>query len=255
MSPNNLKLSGTLMLIFSVLFYANKILASALFFGILTSFSPCNFILAPILLAQLTKNPGKMGAISFMIGVVIANVAVGLSIVMLKSNFADIFQSHYIKYFMATILIYFATSLLDITPSIPKFRVNAIVPNNYNYNLAFGFFSALTLSPCNSAALAATLNLCIDAQNVTTILIMTFYGIGTIISMVTLMFGRESLKPGFWLDWVNIITAAVILVFGLRLIFQTALIPINYEILSGIFIIVLCSVLLLKRHKNSKQQQ
>ena len=254
MLPKTLKLSVALTFIFAALLLANKSLAYALFFGTLTSFSPCNFILAPIILAQLNKNSSNSGAISFMVGVVIANILVGLSIVMLKNNFIDIFNSAVIKYFMATILIYLATSLLNITPGIPMLRINYKIPSNYNYNLFFGFFSALTFSPCNSASLAATINLCIDAKDITTVLIMVFYSLGTITSLIALMLCRESLNPGPWLEWINRINAAVILVFGLKIVFQTSLMPVKFQVLSVIILLILCSAQLVRNHLNTKQQ-
>lgn len=284
---NSAKLKSKVIIVFIVGFlllaYLTKIntypLILAFVLGCISSCTPCVFPLIPILIKQLQTGNKIQQLCSYIFGVATANCLIGLSIVLLKKNFVDFFQSSIITYAFALILIYISVNDRDIVKLV-VLNSKKIVPSfskttNMQHKIInigtlikcdtklirqylpksffMGLTSALVLSPCTTGALAAAVDLGINANSWQAIIIMLLFGLGSSCLLVTCGFGMLSLKPGAWMEIMKSIINVIIFALGIKLILAKLALPDIYLATIVVAFAVEQALFKFKKHPNSLQ--
>ena len=228
---------------------------TTLILGCLASFSPCNLPLAPILWRELCQKNTTTPAIAFIIGIILANFTVGLAIIYFKASFTVFFQSEIIRIAFACLLLYTLAIMLGLLRPISFARQVAKIEFNRAQkssirNLCcsglFGCLSAFVLSPCSTAPFVAAINLSLQISTYSAVYTMLFFGIGSATSFILLALGQTLIKPGRWLQWLELFNAALIFAIAVDLISR----DLNYGKIIVIFTTIIFITFLVFQQKN-----
>lgn len=205
----------------------------ALFFGLLASFAPCYFPLLPVLASQIKINDSPWNGLSFISGVLLANLILGVILTTIDIRLADTFQSTTVNLVFASALTYMAFATLSWS-KIPKIRFNLDKASP----VAIGFLSVFILSPCTSAPLAASLNLARNSDYA--IIIMLLFGLGSVISLLLFMLGYNKFIPKRLLGRANQIVAIILIFLAFNIVIKLSIAKwYTSYLITGLFSLIL----------------
>lgn len=195
--------------------------------GILVSFSPCVFPLAPITLGFIgvesggAKLKGFILSCIYVLGLAITYSALGAIAALTGKLFGKI-ATHPVSYIIAAnIFILFGLSFLGVfdMPSFGIYLQNKIKVNNKLSVFFFGLVSGLIVGPCTAPALGAILIFVATRQNLIYGLSLLFafgYGVGFLLILMG-TFGSVLLglpKSGKWLEKIKIAGGLILILAG-----------------------------------------
>lgn len=195
--------------------------------GILVSFSPCVYPLAPITLSFIgvqssgSKLKGFILSCIYVLGIAITYSALGAIAALTGKLFGQI-ATHPLSYIIAAnIFILFGLSFLGVfdIPAFGLYVQNKIKVNSVLSVFIFGIVSGLIVGPCTAPALGAILLYVAARQNLVygmSLLFAFAYGVGTLL-ILTGTFSSLLLnlpKSGKWLIRIKIVCGLILIVAG-----------------------------------------
>lgn len=224
------------------------ILISALIFGIIASFSPCYLPLLPMLASQINAQHNRLNGYFFITGVLLANLAIGISIQSMNIKLTVFFNSYIVQSIFACILIYITMVILGLA-TIPTKVSNSPRTLTPATIAAMGFTSVFILSPCTTAPLAAAINLAVESHMFKTI--MLIFGIGSTTSLLLFLYGFRFINSRSWYEFSQIALAIALVYFATKIISNIFNLAIIYQaMIVGLFTITVSHTKL----SNTKQK-
>lgn len=202
-------------------------LLSAFGAGVLVSFSPCVYPLAPITLtfigveAQGSKFKGFILSCIYVFGLAVTYSILGAIAALTGKLFGRI-ATHPFSYIVAAnIFIIFGLSFLGVfdIPSFGIYLQNRFKVNNKFSVFLFGLISGLVVGPCTAPALGAILIYVASRHNLIygiSLLFFFAYGVGFLLILLG-TFGALLLnlpKPGKWLLWIKWVAGIILILAG-----------------------------------------
>ncbi len=195
--------------------------------GVLVSFSPCVYPLAPITLSFIgaqsngLKFRGFLLSCIYVLGLAVTYSALGAIAALTGKLFGQI-ATHPITYAVAAnIFILFGLSFLGVF-DVPAFGIyiqNKIKINNKISVFFFGMVSGLIVGPCIAPALGAILVYVATRQNLIygiSLLFAFAYGVGSVLILIG-TFGSALAglpKSGSWLVRIKMVCGIILILAG-----------------------------------------
>lgn len=216
--------------------------------GGLASLSPCTLPLIPILAKQLDVNNRLDPLVKYLFGIIAANATIGITIVLIKTNFVNYFQTSVTRITFAVVLMYISTRATFIQNYVSKNRMFRALTINISRlkpkiapiesSFMLGLTSAFILTPCTTGAFVSTIEMGLNTNKVNATIIMTLFGFGSSLLLALLGFSFTNIKPGKWMKWFEAITNSLIFAIAIDIIHSEFILKTNYAIaLTGCFAI------------------
>jgi thiol:disulfide interchange protein DsbD len=199
--------------------------------GVLISFSPCVYPVAPITIAYIgahsrgTKGRGFVLSLFYVIGMAITYTVLGGIASLSGMLFGQLQSNPWMYFFVANICVIMALSLLDVF-ILPVKNIGFITRLQQNKkvggpvgSLFVGAFSGLILGPCTTPVLAVLLSYVAGQQNPWFGMSMLFVfslGMGTLLIVLGTFAGLLTNLPksGVWMLRINRLAGIILLAMG-----------------------------------------
>ena len=164
--------------------------------GVLISFTPCVYPVAPITVAFIgahssgSKMKGFSLSLVYVVGMALTYTALGAAAALTGKLFGQIQANPWTNFIMANIFILMGLSMLDVfalAMRVPTF-ITRLQPRKQSRGFIGAFFvgavSGLVVGPCTAPALAVLLGYAAKTQNLLSAIILLFVfaiGMGTLL--------------------------------------------------------------------------
>lgn len=199
--------------------------------GIFISFTPCVYPLIPVSVSYIgakssgSKLRGFTLSLTYVTGVAVTYAVLGLAASLTGKIFGAV-STHPLTYIITgSVIIFFGLSMAGFfTLKVPNIvKLPGLNKQNYFSTFFLGLVSGLIVGPCTTPALGAILIYLAAKKNLfygTTLLLSFAYGMGLVLILIgTFSSGLINRLPksGRWLLYIQKISAAVLIGFGLYL--------------------------------------
>ena len=199
--------------------------------GVLISFTPCMYPVAPITIAFIGARSGgsrwRAGLLSlvYVIGLALTYTALGVVAALTGKIFGQVQSSPWVLVVMANVFILMGLSMLEVFQipwRVPGF-ISRLQPREKTQGLvgAFGVgvASGLVMGPCTAPALAVLLSYTATAQNVPLAAVLLFVfalGMGTLLIILGIFAGIlvNLPKAGRWMQRISHLCGWIMIVMG-----------------------------------------
>ena len=199
--------------------------------GIFISFTPCVYPLIPVSVSYIgakssgSKLRGFTLSLTYVTGVAVTYAVLGLAASLTGKIFGAV-STHPLTYIITgSVIIFFGLSMAGFfTLKVPNIvKLPGLNKQNYFSTFFLGLVSGLIVGPCTTPALGAILIYLAAKKNLlygTTLLLSFAYGMGLVLILIgtfsSALINRLP-KSGRWLLYIQKISAAVLIGFGLYL--------------------------------------
>lgn len=209
--------------------------------GILVSFTPCVYPIAPITVAYVgaygngSRSRGFALSLLYVLGMAVTYAALGGIAALTGKLFGQIQANPWTNIFMANIFILMGLSMLDafkpIVPRLPSF-IARLQPRRQTKGFigAFlvGIASALVVGPCTAPALAVLLGYAATSQQLAFAMVLLFVfalGMGTILVLLGTFAGFMTSLPksGPWMNRISHLGGWIMLGMGEYFLIQAGM--------------------------------
>lgn len=209
--------------------------------GVLISFTPCMYPVAPITIAFIGAHGGgsrrRAGLLSlvYVIGLALTYAALGVVAALTGKLFGQVQTSPWVLVVMANVFILMGLSMLDVIQipwRVPGF-ITRLQPREQTKGfvgaLGVGAASGLVMGPCTAPALAVLLSYTATAQNVplaAALLFVFALGMGTLLIILGVFAGLlvNLPKAGPWMLRISRLCGWIMIVMGEYFLVQAGMV-------------------------------
>ncbi len=210
------------------------------FGGVLVSFTPCTYPVAPITVAFIgahssgSKTKGFILSVVYVIGMALTYMMLGIAAAFTGKLFGQIQANPWTNFIMANICILMGLSMLEafsFPVRVPAF-IARLQPRQQSkgYLKAFGVGAAsgLVMGPCTAPALAVLLSYAATKQNMLSAALLLFVfaiGMGTLLILLGLFAGvlANLPKSGQWMTRISHLCGWILIGMGEYFLIQTGM--------------------------------
>ncbi len=197
--------------------------------GLLVSFSPCVYPVAPITIAFIGASSGGSRwhgfrlSLLYVLGLSLTYTAMGGVAALSGRLFGELQSSPWASLFLANVCIIMGSSLLGVFSfHTPGFVVNGLRRINTKGNLGsfmLGAVSGLVVGPCTAPVMAVLLSYVATRQNIIfgmSLLFLFSLGLGTLLMLLGTFAGLLASLPksGPWMARINRLSGWTLLAMG-----------------------------------------
>jgi cytochrome c-type biogenesis protein len=213
---------------------------AAYFGGVLVSFTPCMYPVAPITVAFIgahssgSKMKAFLLSLVYVIGMALTYTALGVVAALTGKLFGQIQSNPWTNFIMANIFILMGLSMLEVfalPTSVPEF-IARLQPRQQSKGFIGAFLvgaaSGLVMGPCTAPALAVLLGYTATTQNIplaAALLFVFALGMGTLLIILGVFAGLIANLPksGLWMTRVSHLCGWLMLGIGEYFLIQAGM--------------------------------
>ena len=199
--------------------------------GLLVSFSPCVYPVAPITIAFIGANSGGSRgrgfrlSLLYVLGLAATYTVLGGVAALSGRLFGELQVSPWTSLFLANVCIIMGISLLGVfalplqTPGFIGRALTRIKTKGYLGSFVVGAISGLVVGPCTAPVMAVLLSYVATRQNVFFGMSLFFFfslGMGTLLMLLGTFAGLLTSLPksGPWMERINRLSGCILLAMG-----------------------------------------
>jgi cytochrome c-type biogenesis protein len=208
--------------------------------GVLVSFTPCVYPVAPITVAFIgarssgSKMKGFFLSLVYVIGMALTYTALGAAASLTGQLFGRIQTNPWTNFVMANVFILMGLSMLDVftlAMRVPAF-ITRLQPRQQSRSFIGAFFvgvaSGLVVGPCTAPALAVLLSYAATTQNLLSAILLLFVfavGMGTLLIVLGVFAGLMASLPksGQWMTRISHVCGWIMIGMGEYFLIQAGM--------------------------------